>query len=114
MRLKGDVKPMEKGVVHHKIPKSTIFPLRALVARALNANQILILKNIDGQSSITATVKHISNTRGIAVSTLKLNSRILKQLKLLETGDSNKHHVKLTNSGRLVIKILGETDVQNK
>jgi predicted transcriptional regulator len=99
---------MDIGVHHQKLSKVDNESLRLLIVRAINSNQLLILKNIDGESSITTTIKHIAKITGIPISTLKLNYRILKEIGLLKTDNVGLHSVKLTRLGKLVIDILGE------
>ena len=77
-----------------------------MVARALNKNQILLLKEINkNQLTITTLIERISEENGIPVSTLKLNSKILKKLNLIIffNGDP----VILTPSGEFVLNLLG-------
>jgi len=88
--------------------------LRLLLLRALNKNQILILseiKNIENES-ITRILNRISFAHDIPLSTLKLNTRILKNLNLITFGN-NSHFQKarLTDFGKFVVEMInGEQD----
>lgn len=99
---------MDIGVYHQKLSKVDNESLRLLVARAIKPNQLLILSNIDGQSSITSIIKHVAETTGTPISTLKLNYSILKKIGLLKVDHTELHLVRLTRLGKFVIDILGE------
>lgn len=75
--------------------------------KALNKNQILLLKKIKTNSkfTITALIETVSRENKVPVSTLKLNAKILKNLGLIEFGNS--HGVKLTSSGVLILNLMG-------
>ncbi len=81
--------------------------LKKIVAKALNKNQLLLLNKIKTNShfTITTLIDKISREDKIPTSTLKLNSKVLKDLDLIEFGNSRK--TKLTESGSLVLKLLG-------
>jgi Mn-dependent DtxR family transcriptional regulator len=80
--------------------------LKRLLLRALNKNQILILYEIENNSSktVTSLLRSISRSSGIPLSTLKLNARILKNLELIDFGDYST--VQLTEFGRYVMKMI--------
>lgn len=82
--------------------------LRPLLLRCLNQKQILILNEISKNSGETATglLIRLSIERSLPLSTLKLNLKILKDLGLVL--QENSKPVKLTPSGMLVLKILGD------
>lgn len=80
--------------------------MRLLLGRALNANQSLILSEIQGNDNktITRTLNRISKARGISLSTLKLNAKILKELGLISYCEF--HSAELTDFGKTILKIL--------
>ena len=80
--------------------------LRRLLIRSLNKNQILILFEVSKNSfeSVTHLLKRISKSTGISISTLKLNAKILKNLGLIDFGNSS--IARLTSFGKYVAKIL--------
>lgn len=82
--------------------------LKKVVSKALTKNQILLLNEIKRNSTktITTLVTRLSKNTRIPLSTLKLNARILKNLQLIEYTNSNP--VELTDSGRLVLTLLGD------
>ncbi|AFK23201.1 hypothetical protein [Pyrococcus sp. ST04] len=88
--------------------------LRRLLLRALNENQRLILKSINGQHrSLNALLEELSRKEKKPLSTLKLNARILKELGLIDYGTKeNPRPVRLTEEGKLVLSILGGDGVE--
>jgi len=80
--------------------------LRKLIARALNRNQKLILFSIiNGEKeSLYSVLMRLSFRHGIALSTLKMNARILRGLDLISFNG----HVGLTSSGEFVKNIMGD------
>nr|WP_187146429.1 hypothetical protein [Thermococcus sibiricus] len=89
--------------------KDELAVFRKLFLRALNENQILILKSINGKHrSLNAFLEEISKDTRKPISTLKLNAKILKKLGLIDYGEKNHPKpIELTKHGRLVLKILG-------
>lgn len=80
--------------------------MKKLLARALNKNQILILSEIDKKPrTITSTLTNLSKRSKIPLSTLKLNSKILKHLDLINF--SNFSRAELTDFGNFIQKIIG-------
>ncbi len=81
--------------------------MRLLLGRALNANQSLILSDIQDNKNktITGTLNRISRARGISLSTLKLNAKILKELGLISYCEF--HSAELTDFGKIIIELLG-------
>jgi len=76
-----------------------------LLLRALNKNQILILKYAgNGFKTITSLLRFLSKEFGIPLSTLKLNAKILKDLKLI---DYSLGRLSLTKAGITVLKLIG-------
>jgi hypothetical protein len=76
-----------------------------LIAKALNQNQRLILEHLsesDGRP-ITQHLVSLSLERGVPLSTLKLNARILRDLELVSLADRS---ATLTPSGREVVHLL--------
>lgn len=74
--------------------------------RALTKNQVLLLNEVEKNSTktITSLVNKVSKKQKIPVSTLKLNARNLRQLGLID--HSLFEPVSLTNLGKLVFKIV--------
>lgn len=59
--------------------------IRKLVLRALNENQRLILRSVNGrQRSLNALIEELSRKRKKPISTLKLNAKILNDLGLID------------------------------
>ena len=81
-----------------------------LFLRALNDNQIFLLKHIDGESrSLNSFLREITDTSERSLSTLKLNARILKDLELIDYGSkTDPEPVRLTEAGEEVLWILEE------
>ena len=87
---------------------SGLSSLRNVLLKALTKNQILLLNEIEQNSTktITSLSNKLSNKLNIPLSTLKLNSRNLKKLGLIDFEVSDP--VELTKMGKLVVKILGD------
>ena len=84
--------------------------LRLVILKALNEKQILILSNIDGISSITSQLSYLSERWGIPLSTLKLNARILRSMKLIEYANAQ---TQVTPTGKLILRMmLGDMNVK--
>ena len=83
--------------------------IRKLILRALNENQRLILRSIDGRHrSLNSLLEELSRREKRPISTLKLNARILKDLGLIDYGTKeDPRPVRLTEHGLLVLSILG-------
>ena len=84
--------------------------LKRLLARAINKNQILILNQVqtNSSSSITTALSKISRRERIPLSTLKLNAKILKELNLIDFGNIEEiKEPELTEVGRFVLEIVG-------
>ena len=73
--------------------------------RALNENQLLILSAVDsnGQETLYALLKRLSREHGVALSTLKLNARIVRDLGLISYAGV----VHLTGAGATVKQLAG-------
>ena len=84
--------------------------LRRLLLRALNENQVLILSNIGGKRErVSRILQRISGFRGVPLSTLKLNAKILRELRLIRYGTLSKpDEVELTTLGKNVLKVVGD------
>ena len=82
--------------------------LKRLLLRALNENQVLILSNIGGRGErVSRILQRISDTRGVPLSTLKLNAKILRELRLIRYGTlSEPDEAELTQLGRSVLKVV--------
>ena len=85
--------------------------LKSLLAKALNKNQILLLKEIANNSkhSITSLISKISKEKGNANSTLRYNAHILSNFGLIKSGITDKKGVacKITSAGEVILSILG-------
>ena len=85
--------------------------------RALNSNQLLILDEIseNKNENITQILNKINNERKIPLSTLKLNARILKELKLIDFG-TNSHFqpAKLLELGQDILTIIFQSSLTGK
>lgn|GEM_PF-912796 len=83
---------------------------RELFLRALNDNQIFLLKNIDGENrSLNNFLRTITKDSERSLSTLKLNARILKDLDLITYGSrTDPEPVELTEPGEAIIELLRE------
>lgn len=84
--------------------------LRRLLLRALNDNQVLILSNIGGgEERVSRILQRISETRGVPLSTLKLNAKILRELRLIRYGTLvEPDEAELTPLGKSVLGILDD------
>lgn len=84
--------------------------LKRLLLRALNENQVLILSNIGGSGErVSRILQRISETRGVPLSTLKLNAKILRELRLICYGTlSEPDEAKLTPLGRNVLDFVDD------
>ena len=82
--------------------------LRPVLLRCVNQKQVLILKEISKNTGETATtlLARLSKESSLPLSTLKLNLQKLKSLGLVLHEDSKP--VRLTPSGKLVLKVVGE------
>lgn len=77
--------------------------------RAVNKNQVLILNQLEINSfgSISSTLGKISRKFDVPISTLKLNAKILKELKLIDFGDSEGFkEAELTEMGKFILEIV--------
>lgn len=84
--------------------------LKRLLLRALNKNQLLILSNIGGsEERVSRILQRISETRGVPLSTLKLNAKILRELRLIRYGTlSEPDEAELTPLGRNVLSVVDD------
>ncbi len=84
--------------------------LRRLLLRALNENQVLILSNIGGRGErVSRILQRISDSRGVPLSTLKLNAKILRELRLIRYGTlSEPDEAELTPLGKMVLSIVDD------
>ncbi|HDH91571.1 MAG TPA: hypothetical protein ENF38_01330 [Candidatus Aenigmarchaeota archaeon] len=93
--------------------KEEVDSLKLLLFRVLNKNQLVILSEIPKNTSmsISSLLRNIEKNFRIPLSTLKLNAKILKEIGLIEFGDSNP--VRLTKGGMFVNKILNNPKDSN-
>ncbi len=85
--------------------------LSKLILRALNCNQIMVLLGIYEYeySSISSILRALEIEKGIPLSTLKLNARILKELELVDFSDSGGlRGARLTEAGNAILDIVSE------
>ncbi len=85
--------------------------MRRLLAKAISRNQLLILPEIQGHnSSISSLLVRIPESYGIPLSSLKLDSRILTGLGLIEIDrvGSNYGASGLSEAGRFVIDVIND------
>ncbi|MBI4173537.1 MAG: hypothetical protein HY519_02340 [Candidatus Aenigmarchaeota archaeon] len=80
--------------------------MQKVLARCLNRNQLLILRQVGKGNcpTITATIRQLAKESSVSISTLKLNASILQELNLIIF--SNYSAVQLTDCGHLVLDIL--------
>ncbi|MFW6040962.1 MAG: hypothetical protein ACOC85_03915 [Thermoplasmatota archaeon] len=108
-----DVPPISVAQLKDKNSRD-VHVYRQLFLRALNDNQIFLLKNIDGENkSLTSFLEDITEGSDKALSTLKMNARILKNLELITYGKrTDPEPVRLTKHGEVVLDFLqrGEID----
>ena len=85
--------------------------LRQIFLRAFNKNQQLILLEVGRNLSLTSTslLVEISKKDKTPLSTLKLNTKILKDLNLIKSDFSEP--IKLTDTGRFVLGVLAQSGV---
>lgn len=83
---------------------SDLSSLKKILLKALTKNQVLLLNEIENNSTktITTLLNVLSESTRIPISTLKLNARSLKDLGLLNYSKP----AELTATGRLVLKII--------
>ena len=101
------------GCVSTPISTGGVNDLRRLILRTLNDNQLLILTSIASQRrSLTSLLKDLSETRGIPLSTLKLNARVLRELNLISYGSTReKKTAEVEKLGSFVLRLLGDEPV---
>jgi hypothetical protein len=82
--------------------------LRNLILRTLNDNQLLILTSVSRRrATMTSLLRALSEEEGIPLSTLKLNARILRELKLISYGSRReKRCAEVESLGALVLRLL--------
>lgn len=74
----------------------------------MNKNQLLILSELsNNNSSISSALIAMSEKRGIPLSSLKLNSRILIDLGLIDIS-ADYGIARLSDGGRLVLSLIGD------
>ncbi len=105
--------PAGEGWASTPISTGGVNDLRRLILRTLNDNQLLILTSVASQRrSLTSLLKDLSETRGIPLSTLKLNARILRELNLISYGSTReKRLAEVEKLGSFVLRLLGDEPV---
>ena len=114
VQLPDNLKKVERGYFasdgRASVPISSggVDNLRNLILRTLNDNQLLVLNAVsERDQSLTSTLKQLSEEYGIPLSTLKLNARILRELKLISYGSiHNKQSARLENLGSFVVGLV--------
>jgi hypothetical protein len=73
----------------------------------VNKNQILILQEVANNSNktISSLLFWMERKFKIPLSTLKLNAKILKELNLIDFGNSSV--AKLTRLGKFMVEVIG-------
>ena len=96
------------GCASAPISSGGVDNLRNLILRTLNDNQLLVLNAIsERDQSLTSLLKQLSEEYGVPLSTLKLNARILRELKLISYGSiHNKKSARLEDLGNFVINLV--------
>lgn len=85
---------------------SGLSSLKKVLLRALTKNQILLLNEIEKNSTktVTSLVNRLSKKSEIPLSTLKLNARLLKKLELIKYSVSEP--VELSETGKFVLDLI--------
>lgn len=85
--------------------------LGKLLDRCINRNQLILLEKIKSNTALTITslIESIFRESKIPVSTLKLNSRILRELSLIDFSVG--YSVRLTPLGEFVLRIVSQETV---
>jgi len=97
------------------ISKTNLNDLRRLILRGLNDNQILLLSRVArDRRTITSHIRLISEEYKIPISTLKLNSRILREFNLISYGSGRRScEAKLLPLGTFILKLLDSGEEEN-
>jgi broad specificity phosphatase PhoE len=92
------------------ISEDSVADLRKLVLRTLNDNQILILSEVARRKdTMTSLLRALSEEFSIPLSTLKLNGRILRELRLISYGSREGiTEARLGNLGFFILRLLSE------
>ena len=82
--------------------------LKKLLIKYINSTQLILLNKIseNKESTLSSLLMAVSKENKIPLSTLKLNSKKLKELEIIDYGNYKK--VELNDSGLLVLEILKE------
>ena len=82
--------------------------LGKVLAKAVNANQLLILSEMSRDcGSISSILSSASERHRVPLSTLKLNARVLRELGLISCGSaSDPQPARLTEAGRTVLSMM--------
>ncbi len=99
---------MVNSVPPIRLIEADVGDLRRLLLRALNENQVLILSSIDGSGErVSRILQRLSETHGVPLSTLKLNAKILRELRLIRYGTlSEPDEAELTSLGKNVLSVV--------
>ncbi len=85
----------------------------ALLLRALNRNQLLILEYAFSKQgcSISSLLRFIGIKERIPLSTLKLNAKVLKSLNLIDfCSGKNDRSITITEAGQAVRKLVNRNN----
>ncbi len=99
------------GCASTPISTGGVNSLRNLILRTLNDNQLLVLNAVSKRDqSLTSLLKQLSEEYGVPLSTLKLNARILRELKLISYGSiHNKKSARLEDLGNFVMGLVNHS-----
>ena len=106
-----DISGAGGGCASTPISTGGVNDFRNLILRTLNDNQLLILNAVATHDrSLTSLLKELSEECEIPLSTLKLNARILRELKLISYGSiRNKRAAQLEVLGSFIFGIVQGT-----
>ncbi len=85
---------------------SDLSSLKKVISKALTKNQILLLNEIEKNSTktVTSLINKLSRVSKVPLSTLKLNARLLREMDLINYSESQP--VELSGSGEIVLSLI--------
>ncbi|MBL7169881.1 MAG: hypothetical protein ISS48_02585 [Candidatus Aenigmarchaeota archaeon] len=107
-RLKKERDQLYPNILTVRVAEGQLKVLRRIIERGLNKNQLLILGELAGNGhylTVTSCLGSLSRKSGVALSTLRWNVDVLKDLGLI--GYEKGNPVRLSDPGKLVCEILG-------
>jgi transketolase len=92
---------------------SSVDVLRGVLRRGFNENQLVILRELCSYDyrSLTHALRSISRKYGIPLSTLKTNTKILKELGIIEINKGKTP--KITQIGKVVLELINVRPINN-